>query len=83
MIMTSRRVSRMMMTMIFRSPVYLVTKGDMEGARKSLQFFRGGASSNVDEELKEMASSVKERSSVGSVSVNTMLTDRQGMYTGN
>ena len=31
------------MVFIPRSPEYLVTRGDMAGARQSLQWFRGGA----------------------------------------
>ena len=60
-----------------RSPVYLLSKGDKEAAKKSLQFFRGGSSVDVDEELKEIESSVQERSSIGSVSVKTLFTDRR------
>ena len=65
------------MTTLSRSPIYLLSKGDKEGAQKSLQFFRGGSSVNVDEELKEIETSVQERSSTGSVSVKTLFTDRK------
>ena len=42
--------------MIFmpRSPSYLVSKGDIDGARKSLKWFRGGAAADVEEELEEI-----------------------------
>ena len=60
-----------------RSPVYLMSKGDKVGAMKSLQFFRGGSAANVDDELKEIENSVQERSSIGSVSLKTMFTDRR------
>ena len=41
--------------MIFmpRSPVFLASKGDYEGARKALQWLRGGAK-DVEEELEEI-----------------------------
>ena len=58
-----------------RSPVYLLSKGDKEAAKKSLQFFRG--TKEVDEELKEIENSVQERSSVGSVSVKALFTDKR------
>ena len=63
--------------MIFmpRSPDFLVSKGDMEGAKKSLKWLRGGASADVDEELDEIKKTVEERTKVGSVSITELFTE--------
>ena len=62
--------------MIFmpRSPVFLASKGDYEGARKALQWLRGGAK-DVEEELEEIKKIVIETSNVGSVSLKKLFTE--------
>ena len=42
-----------------RSPVFLITKGNMEEARKSLQFLRG-KKANIDAELEQIDAAVVE-----------------------
>ena len=63
--------------MIFmpRSPDFLVSKGDIDGARKSLKWLRGGSSADVEEELDEIKKTVEERNKVGSVSISELFTE--------
>ena len=49
-----------------RSPIFLVSKGDVEGARKSLQFFRG-KSRDVTDELEQIKAEHAESQKIGSV----------------
>merc|ERR1711971_881263 len=49
-----------------RSPIFLVSKGDLEGARKSLQFFRG-KSRDVTDELEQIKAEHAESQKIGSV----------------
>merc|ERR1712241_63551 len=58
-----------------RSPLFLVSKGDMEGAKTSLQWFRGGSSANVESELEDIIQMVKDRKQMGHVSIGTLLTE--------
>ena len=58
-----------------RSPLFLVSKGDMEGAKTSLQWFRGGSSANVESELEDIVQMVKDRKQMGHVSIGTLLTE--------
>ena len=51
---------------LFRSPIFLVSKGDLEGAKKSLQFFRG-KSRDVTEELDQIKAEFAESQKIGSV----------------
>ena len=65
--------------MIFmpKSPIYLVSKGDIDGARKSLTWFRGGASVDVSQELEELKSKEEERIKTGSVSLKALCTEKR------
>ena len=67
----------MWMLFIPRSPIFLVTRSDVEGARKSLQWFRGGSSKNVDAELEEIQKMVVERNKIKSVSPKALFTEAQ------
>ena len=58
-----------------KSPVFLASKGDFEGARKALQWLRGGASKDVEDELEEIKKSVIETSNIGSVTLQKLFTD--------
>ena len=49
-----------------RSPIFLVSKGDLEGARKSLQFFRGKGR-DVTDELNQIKAEHAESQKIGSV----------------
>ena len=49
-----------------RSPVFLITKGKMEEARKSLQFLRG-KKANVEKELEQIEKDVKASENIGSI----------------
>ena len=49
-----------------RSPIFLVSKGDVEGARKSLQFFRG-KNRDVTDELEQIKAEHAESQKIGSV----------------
>ena len=49
-----------------RSPIFLVSKGDLEGAKKSLEFFRG-KSRDVTEELNQIKEEYAESQKIGSV----------------
>ena len=60
------------------SPVFLVSKGRMEAARSSLLFLRG-PKYDVDKELLEIQSSVRESQEVGSIGLVSLLT--QSHYT--
>ena len=51
---------------LIRSPIFLVSKGDLEGAKKSLQFFRG-KSRDVTEELDQIKAEFAESQKIGSV----------------
>ena len=61
------------MVFIPRSPEYLVTRGDVAGARQSLQWFRGGA--DVQGELEEIQTMVADRRRLGGVSVRALVTE--------
>ena len=50
-----------------RSPVFLISKGDIEGAKKSLQFLRG-KNAKVDDELEQMKDDFAQSQGIGSVS---------------
>ena len=62
--------------MIFmpRSPIFLVSKGNVEGARKSLQWLRGRE--DVDEELKTLQDNVQDNSLCG-VPLTSLFTKKQ------
>ena len=62
------------MVFIPRSPEYLVTRGDVAGARQSLQWFRGGAV-DVQGELQEIQTMVEERRRLGGVSLRALVTE--------
>ena len=51
-----------------RSPVFLVSKGDVDGAKKSLQFLRG-KNANVDDELEQIKDEFAESQNIGSISI--------------
>ena len=63
--------------MIFmpRSPVFLVSKADIEGARSSLKWLRGGKDVDVEQELEEIQEIVKERQRLGSVSFKALFSE--------
>ena len=63
------------MIFIPRSPTFLVTKGNIEEAKHSLQWFRGGHSVDVQEELEEIKEMVEERKHNGDVSFWTLMTE--------
>ena len=67
----------MALWMVFmpRSPVFLVSKGDLVGARKSLQWLR--ARKDVEEELEEIQANSKEREELGSVTMSELMTKSQ------
>ena len=67
----------MALWMVFmpRSPVFLVSKGDLVGARKSLQWLR--ARKDVEEELEEIQANSKEREELGSVTMLELMTKSQ------
>ena len=67
----------MWMLFIPRSPIFLVTRSDVEGARKSLKWFRRGSSKNVDAELEEIQKMVEERNKIKSVSPKALFTEAQ------
>ena len=62
--------------MIFmpRSPIFLVSKGNVEGARKSLQWLRG--TKDVEEELKQLQDNVQSTSLCG-VNIVALFTKKQ------
>ena len=62
------------MFFIPRSPEFLVTKGNMEEAKSSLQWFRGGSTANVEKELKEIETNVEDRRRAGAVTVRRLVT---------
>ena len=62
------------MFFIPRSPEFLVTKGKMEEAMSSLQWFRGGSAANVEKELKEIETNVEDRRRAGAVTVRRLVT---------
>ena len=51
-----------------RSPVFLVSKGDVDGAKKSLQFLRG-KNAKVDDELDQIKDDFAESQRIGSISM--------------
>ena len=57
-----------------RSPIFLVSKGNVDGARKSLQWLRGRK--DVDEELKTLQDNVQESSLCG-VPLLSLFTKKQ------
>ena len=57
-----------------RSPIFLVSKGNVEGARKSLQWLRGRK--DVDEELKSLQDNVQDSSLFG-VPLLSLFTQKQ------
>ena len=63
------------MIFIPRSPAFLLTKGNIEEAKHSLQWFRGGHSVDVQEELEEIKEMVEERKHSGDVSFWTLMTE--------
>ena len=65
--------------MIFmpRSPIFLVSKGDIEGARSALRWFRGGKDVDVEDELDEIKNTVEERQKMGSVGPKALFTETQ------
>ena len=59
-----------------RSPVFLISKGRLEEARKSLQFLRG-KNANVEAELELMQNDVKESESIGSIGPWKLFTTKE------
>jgi hypothetical protein len=59
-----------------RSPVFLVSKGNMEEARKSLQFLRG-KNAKIDGELAMIEEDVKQSKSMGTVGPMQLFTNPQ------
>ena len=59
-----------------RSPVFLISKGRLEEARKSLQFLRG-KNANVEAELELMRNDVKESESIGSIGPWKLFTTKE------
>ena len=57
-----------------RSPIFLVSKGNVEGARKSLQWLRG--TKDVEEELKQLQDNVQSTSLCG-VNIVALFTKKQ------
>ena len=57
-----------------RSPIFLVSKGNVEGARKSLEWLRGRK--DVDEELKTLQDNVQDNSLCG-VPLVSLFTKKQ------
>ena len=62
------------MFFIPRSPEFLVTKGKMEEAKASLQWFRGGAGVDVEKELKEIENNLENRQRAGEITVRKLVT---------
>ena len=58
-----------------RSPIFLLSKGKVEEAKKSLLFLRG-PDFDVNSELKAMEASLEDSKAVGSISIFTLLTNR-------
>ena len=58
------------------SPVFLITKGKVEEARKSLQFLRG-KNANVEKELELIESDVKESKRIGSIGPIKLFTTKE------
>ena len=65
----------MWMFFIPRSPEFLLSKGDVEGARKSLKWFRGGESVHVDAEIDQIKGMMEERENIGSISFYALMTE--------
>ena len=65
----------MWMFFIPRSPEFLLSKGDVEGARKSLKWFRGGGSVHVDDEIDQIKGMMEEREKIGSISFYALMTE--------
>jgi len=59
-----------------RSPVFLISKGRLEEARKSLQFLRG-KNAKVEAELELMQNDVKETESIGSIGPWKLITTKE------
>ena len=57
-----------------RSPIFLVSKGNVEGARKSLQWLRG--TKDVEDELKQLQDNVQSTSLCG-VNIVALFTKKQ------
>ena len=58
-----------------RSPVFLLSKGKEEEAKKSLRFLRG-PNFDVNSEMKALEASLEESKAVGSISIVSLLTNR-------
>ena len=58
-----------------RSPVFLLSKGKEEEAKKSLRFLRG-PNFDVNSEMKVLEASLEESKAVGSISIVSLLTNR-------
>jgi len=58
-----------------RSPVFLLSKGKVDEAKKALLFLRG-PDFDVNSEMKEMEQSLEDSKAVGSISLLTLLTNR-------
>jgi len=57
-----------------RSPLFLIQKNDIDGARKSLQFLR--KKKNVEEELSQLQEEQKERDKLGTISPIVLLSNK-------
>ena len=58
-----------------RSPIFLLSKGKVDEAKKALLFLRG-PDFDVNSEMKEMEQSLEDSKAVGSISLLTLLTNR-------
>ena len=58
-----------------RSPIFLLSKGKVDEAKKALLFLRG-PDFDVNSEMKAMEQSLEESKAVGSISLMTLLTNR-------
>ena len=58
-----------------RSPVFLLSKGKEEEAKKSLRFLRG-PNFDINSEMKALEASLEESKAIGSISIVSLLTNR-------